>query len=656
MHKSSITLLIATLPFVSCGGNSSLPQGNSTGSVDSQNWTAPEEVAESFLRALQSQDDEALHAALTPAARSFFEDADEGFTFSPEDLVSFQLGESIVHGTEADVPAQLRVDGEEQDLKIKTRRGAQGWRVYGVAGEIAPGAEFTMDFEHVGDLMQGIEDELTTAFETAFDEAFADWNAGPSPEELALSRERFEALVAVDPSQGENGWQIDVRVNGRSALDALGDLLVDLGLRVDSSGCQDALATPIELELDGVSHIQAVERIAAAVDLYPIYPELSAQGFGSNAAWDSDQPAERAADASAPALRFAQGTRPRPIAFSGPFLIEIPDLQENAPRPTGEITVAVRALGLDARLLALQGRMEEHLELTSVTSARDEELRSEPDTHFWITPEFQAGYWTAELSADLRHLLRGVEELSLTGVVHLPIPVQVATVSWKGGEAGPKEVDGLRIELSEWGQQTRFSITGSSKLKGHASVQFSPLDQAGAPMAIQSESSYGYGDSLSADLMTEGAPASLDMKIVGVEKHGFPFAIENVPLQRYEEAPEGLEPLQFDGSHPVLAHFTKFLSRGEMPKFELRVDNRSNKNVTEVQASFVYLDAQGAELSDFPQTLSGDFDFDSDVSILAAPRAEVVREAVAFFCPPEARSIRVEVERVAFDDGTSWEK
>ncbi len=125
----------------------------------------------------------------------------------------------------------------------------------------------------------------------------------PLPPYNAITREEFDAC-----------WQTSLTADGESAGELLSQLTDECGFAMDDQPqFAEALETPVNFEMSGVSRLQIIEEICSQVGLYPRY--------------------------RLDRFALAAGPRPYPIAFAGPFLVEVRELQENPPHGTGMITL-----------------------------------------------------------------------------------------------------------------------------------------------------------------------------------------------------------------------------------------------------------------------------------------------------------------------------
>ena len=240
----------------------------------------------------------------------------------------------------------------------------------------------------------------------------------------------------------------------------------------------------------------------------------------------------------------------------------------------------------------------------------------------------------------------------MEGSVHLTIPTWVISSRFEAGEPATKKAGDLLLTRKDWGESTSLEITGAPDAEA-VSVRLAPEGAGGEPMGTIYSDSSGWGDTVTANLQTPEAPAAVALKICTVTSLEYPFTLAGVPLARHAEQPAELTPLSFTGETPIAIEFVRFTERGDFPKVELRIANTSNKVVQNANATFVYLNAAGSELEDFPHMLTGEFDFEGQKP-LADAGAAVTQETQAAFAPADTASLRFRIDQVTFVDGSEW--
>ena len=615
-------------------------------------------VAHAFFTASVEGDVETFESLLTAKARAGMQAGDGGFDLTGN-VGSFEVGDAILAKDTAEVPVQATIEGDSQKMRLCMRHEEDAWRVYGFRVELDENNSMMIDLESMAEMFS----EMESAMQVAFEESFENMRRGGSPEEIRAKHESFNSLRAVSVQEHDAAWQIDVSVKGLPAAEVLEEILSGTGLGFDASEVPETLAQPVDLELSAVSRLEAVERTCRQVGLHPVYPDISTPfaiadslAEGVTAMVEGAVPDLASEVEFAPAganITFEEGLRP--VAFAGPFLIEVVELQEDPPHATGALTLGVRALGLDTGLLAFQSEMVETLTVGSIVDSNGESLTADDMSSFLGVPQVSGSQMVDMTTFDLRNLLRSASELSVNGSVHLTLPRSVEPLSWAADEEEPRQVGDWTVSRQEWGESTRFTLTGSEKDLAILQVRYSALDAVGQPLGVLWTDSTAWGEELNTGLSTAEAPGSVELKLCKTAELEYAFELEGVSLQRWQEQPEALATLEFNGSEPLELEFQAFTKRDEnFPEIELSIFNASNKDAVEAFVNFVYLDPEGNELESFPHTLTGEFTFEGTTP-LAAPGETIKQATVAHFMPPGTTDVRIEILKVTFVDASEWE-
>lgn len=678
------------------------PASAQTAAVESAASDAsPEDVARSSMEATQAGDQEGFEALLTQKARDGLNAGDgenSRFKMHDDKLDEYTVGEATIEGEEATVPVDAVEDGKPQNMKFKMRREDEQWRIYGVAMSLgendgAP-VEFTLDFEKMGQMMesmvQGMVEGLGDGLQESFQSSIQQSMSGTSDEQLTEDRTRYEALRSVAEDEVREGWVNAVSFEGVTFADALADLAEGLGLSLHVGDHEEALSQSVSVSLAGISRLEAIEAISASAGLYPIYPEPELQMgvFGeamvqalasgmeamftstdSAISFDGLGDAEPAQDEAieepeketipANAIQLSAGPRPYPVAFMGPFMIEIEEIEESVPHAKGEIAFEVRAIGLNESVLAMLSQLSESTRFDRIEDAQGRSL-IKPDVHYMSSGKIEGATYTDGFRIDLLNLIREVEEIHMfQGVQDLPLPINVEEVEFSDLTVGAsQQVGDFQIVLKKTGTYSQFEISWPEESAEEIKVLCLPFNAAGEQIGIvyQSADSWFPGKA-QASVNSSEAPASIKMKIVTESKNlEFPFEIQSIPLKRYAEMPEKIQDLDF-GPHPepLSLELVSIVERDpSFSKIEIRLMNHSNKDATSVFADFVYLDSTGAKLEDFPHTIAGAFSFEGE-PILVEKGQTAEQETTAFQMHEKTQSIEFKLHHVEFVDGTRWE-
>lgn len=257
-------------------------------------------------------------------------------------------------------------------------------------------------------------------------------------------------------------------------------------------------------------------------------------------------------------------------------------------------------------------------------------------------------------SEDLTSLLRGVEAIdSIEGKVTISIPTEVHELVFTPDRLDRQTVAGLEVNLKKLDTQCEMTVRGANA--DSLVVTWSPMIDTQTPMGVQHQSSYFFDETLEASLSLPAVPQALHVKLLETQTFSFPFELEDLPLQKYEQQPEARQELHFEGDTPVTFEFVAFQERdSDFPKVTLTTHNHTNKDIQSVQARFVYFDSLDNEIKDSYTTMQSQ-QFSMEPTPMVRAGEPTTGDHAAFFMPPETQYVRVTLSGVDFMDGTSWQ-
>lgn len=642
-------LLLASSALPACSSDEATPQ--STSSTQSAPAQDPEQVTSTFMSAMMDDDRSTVLACLTSAAAKAFE-GQAGFQMNGDDLESFELGAVTYDGELAEVSATTQQKGHEQEMLMLLRKENERWSIWGASIPIGDGS-FTIDFERIDDELdslgqqigEGIGEAFAEGMQAAFSDFETNWEQGGSLEEIADERAFFESLHGISLEEHDAAWQVEVSSSGealKTAATCIEALLEGTGLQADFGGYEEQIKREVELELSAVSRLEAIERVAGAVDLHPLWPSVNSNGW-----FGEDEP-------PTPTLTFGSGERPLPVSFVGPFLIEATELVENTPQPTGNLRLTLRSLGLAPGLARFQEDLWGLMQPGSLRDADGNALNDEGISYL-SSPERFESYMTYSINMDMTGLLRGVEEIESTpGKIKLSLPTQVHAVSIAQADDS-KDTDFGTLEIQGWGESTSLQIKGED-LEGLVVLR-SPRRGDDSPLGMQHSSAFGWSNQIDITLSCPEAPAVVDLKICEVEELFYEFQLPAIALREFDQRPARLEALKFEGKAPISFQLNGPLTfENGMAQAPMSIRNHGNKEVQLVQVEFDYRDSAGTSLETFTQTMTGGYDFNAGRSLPLAPAHGTQEQEVhAAFAPEATTSIRFDVQLVEFCDGSTWE-
>ena len=620
--------------------------GQSASMVPSLNGptASPDQVAEGFLTAMQRDDAAKVKGFLTTKARQALND-DEGFQFNGGDVESFEVGQPEINGGSASVPVQVTEKGQTQNMTLKMRQDGGQWRIHGFGVSMGGSAEFTIDLEGMDEMMnelgEAMAEELGQAMTEGFEQAMADMENGGSAEEIAAQRARYDATVSTTGSQFEDQWLWTGDVEDRPASAALTAILSGTGLELDAGAHKGLLRQKVSVPSGTLSRVQAIEAVCRQAGVYPVYPD-------NTVLWSHE--------GGPLPLQVNAGARPYPVAFAGPYLVEVSELEEEVPNATGNIRLNLYAVGLPESVHSLMvDNMFQFASLAKVASATGHPLNAEEGMSYYSSAEVHGGLTVQSLSFRLKNLLRSVEHIALIqGSLRVVLPEVVRETRWDGRKSGQWTDQGLQVEVGKSGDFDEFTVIAEGLETDNARVLYAPEDASGQPLGVTSSSNSNMQGRMTVAFQTPRPTANAGLKVVQTRAIDYTFQLKNVPLKHHAQMPARLERLSFgDYKRPLDARFGKMLETGNMPRVTVEVKNHSNKDVKSVQANFVYMDAGGNVLEEFPHTLTGAYDMDGQKPVAKKGELATV-ETHAFFMPDGTRRIRVDVTDVEFVDLSEW--
>jgi hypothetical protein len=637
-----------------------------------------ESVAKGFLSATRGQDRETAETFLTPKARTGF----AKFTKSDRHAglllgAIYRLGEPSVTGDTAVVAATLREAGKEQAIRIKLRRVARRWGVFAVVARFVPDdpkSEIVVDFEDPDSAFEQVfgrrPADLAKAMERDFqdqrDQAAKDSAAGkPGRDELAV-----EGLDSISRTQFEASWKIDLEVKDRPAGEVLRELAKAADLSLETTPIQDrALANPVALALRRISRHQAIEEVARAVGLSAVYAEFPVSPESS--------PGTPSVQTT---LRFRPQGGARPVAFAGPFRIELAEVREDVPYATGMIALRVIGMGLSPTVLnELQKQQPHGLKRVEAVDAREHSLVDDGST----APGMQsmsmrhAQVFDRMTWVPLKGLLRQVATMTIVrGTVIAPLPARVETVRFDKLLAGEtRRVGDMQITLKAIDDRRSngflLTLEGSPVASrdprrqswiGIDRMRFVGHDAQNQPLRTISESGFSMGNaSWTTHLQVAGSSTSLVVKAITEEQEvPYDFRFENIPLPAHGSMPERIEPAEFAGHEaPVTVEFVSLGGKAPFQTAQLRVTNHSNKDIRMLGLKLNYLAADGQRLGGWDNldehgAMSSARRGGAAKAVLVAKSSKSVIEVNAPFLKDGTQTIAVTVCTVGFADAESW--
>ena len=489
-----------------------------------------------------------------------------------------------------------------------------------------------------GALLDEMASELGSSMQAAFDEQMRTQALGGTPEQIVAQRDLYDQAQVLAQVDAEAGWMAPETLAGGTYTEVLEGLLEGSQLALDPGHWAEHADQTCPTKITGLTRAQALEQVAQSLDLVPVYPDSNP--------WDH----------STPILTFEKGPRRLPVAFSGPFVIEITKLTEGVPYGSGQIRVAARGLGLPAAMQCANHSMDEWFRIDAVRDKDGNNLAANPDMRMLSQPQYVGGILQVETEMDLTGLLQSVEEIAeLSGSVHLQFPIQVNSAEFIQMQPTKKVVGGLEVQLSKAGVENRLTVDLGESLNEKVEVMWAPSNFEGEPLGLVHQSSFGFQNSLDASMTTSEKPHVLGIKLLQTESARMEFTLPAIPLAQSQEQPSAVKALKFEPAQPVSVVFVEFVKRdSDFPEVSLRSVNHCNKDVQSAQVELSYLNDKNKTIKEMFTTINAPFDGGATGPLVRSGESVITTE-MAFFMPKEAVSVQVRVIQVEFMDRTRWE-
>jgi hypothetical protein len=628
---------------------------NPAGPSPVQDRDAIRDVGQRFLEATKTNDS-SWHALLTDKAREQVS-KEKGFQPTGSAQVrpgmTTQVGEPAITGDTARVTVTMREAGKQQQMVLNLRRQGTDWRIRGLEMEVVPGKPFLpMDFEDPGKMMAAIfgkaPDEMFKDITADMNKRFEESMKGnPTADDLAN-----EALKPLDRSAFDATWKGDLAVEGKPAATVLRELAKAFDIQLEIPPAQEkALAGAITLKLDGRSRYDRLEAVSREAGFYPVYADGFANPIGARG------------------VSLKQLPRPYPVAFAGPFLVEVAELTEYVPHATGLLDLRVIATGLSPAMLKDLGRGMDSLVITQVVDAMGRDLhdRSRRDTgRVWRNI---LGVYDRTFGVPLKNLLRDVTAIrTLRGKLRLPLPTRMDSIRFEPPRAGAVQKAGdVEVKLTTFRQaemtmngkkypQQTFSISVKGARPGQLKVI--AYDAAKKLRGVSAQGYVGSDRQGQANYTILGEPpAALVVKVLSTEHVEYDFHTGDVPLASAAGMPEKLTPAAFPGhDKPVTLEFVRTMKDGVITKAQFRLTNHADRAIRSVHLKLDYHDAAGKRVGGWNNVehSAPAKPEQKELPLLVAKSSTATIEVQAPFLPGNVSTIKVVPTRVVFADATEW--
>ena len=217
----------------------------------------------------------------------------------------------------------------------------------------------------------------------------------------------------------QTAWRVSADYQDHTAISALEDVAEKCGLTIyDQTKFADTLKQNVTVKLEDVSPLEVIEAICSQVNLHPRY--------------------------RAGQIALTEGPRTLPVAFAGPFLIEVTQTHEYVPNAFAKVSFQCFAAGLPtaatSRLVGLYAGSDEApdkitFQVPSLKGSDGSELNSKLRGFF----PAEASKSTVEFGSVVEavNLLRAVTSIAeFDGSISWSFPTKLQTVAVKSLEKG----------------------------------------------------------------------------------------------------------------------------------------------------------------------------------------------------------------------------
>ncbi len=509
--------------------------------------------------------------------------------------------------------------------------------VSGVSTSTSDGAKPPNTQQMGEEMAQALANSVGESMQAAFDEQAAIYAQGGTPEEIAQGRELYTATETIPESDFLSSFVVSESTDGRSCMEVLHSLAENAGMGLDTTSFGDGAVEPPDFEIQGMSKIGAVERIAAQIGLVPVYPEAYTWGDESST------------------LSFTKEPRTTPTTLAGPFLIQVGQLDEQPPHAVGTLQLTAHAIGMPEAALLANDSMFETFTIGEVQSNVGEDLRSRPDMRRLSTPQCNGSMVTISSEVELKGLLANISSIdSVDGILRIKRPSNVTDLSFESLSPGLRKVGGFSVTLKEVGTNTSMKVRTDSD--ADVVVAWAPDKINGDPLGILNSNSFGFDKTIDANMTTPETPHQLAAKLVETEPWEVPFELTGISFTRASEQPTEIAALEFDHAQPVSVVFVEFKDRtADFPEVLLRTVSHANKDARTLHIKMIYLNDDNKEIKNSFTSLTPGYNMEPKVPkpFVKAGAIETTTQP-AFFMPEETVSVQISVREVEFMDGSVW--
>ncbi|GAB5444022.1 MAG: hypothetical protein Fues2KO_43710 [Fuerstiella sp.] len=429
-------------------------------------------------------------------------------------------------------------------------------------------------------------------------------------------------------------WQTSASFSEVVAADALANVAAEAGLKLfEQPELAETLQQKVSVDLQNVSRLQVIEAICEQVGLYPRYKLKT--------------------------VAFAEGPRPYPVTFAGPFAVYVEEVELHVPYPTGRLTLTMFAAGLPTPMVSQMANLNTVTNEESADSitlslngvSHDGNPLTRKNVMYGAMRQASESTIMFSRSYELINLLQDVENIDpIKGSVTWPFPTKIDVLKFAElkpdteAKAGDAMLKLIRAGTGD-NPQLRVQVEGVDC----RSVNLVARNEQGEALSNNFHSASDFGSQAFVEVMVEGSPATLEAQIVAAsDRATFDYEMPAIPLPDHEQMPAELTELSIEGPSPLTFDQVKVKQDGQFRKILANATNQTNKPIHQILVKMDYIDDDGTVLKDFQHSQQGN-------RILLEAGASDEVEITAFFMPEEATNAKLRPAEIGFADGTRWQ-
>ena len=332
------------------------------------------------------------------------------------------------------------------------------------------------------------------------------------------------------------------------------------------------------------------------------------------------------------------------------------------------MSLTVFGADIDQGVFELLGETGDPFQVETMEDRNENSLLRSVTHGMRFSPYGKGAFFRMDRTVHLKNLLRHVSEIRVfSGKMTFQLPAAILQGEFQFENDGEKTTESLGpLSVVSWRKAKEIFVEfhGPSSVLGNRMAKYAPADDRGEPVFVSTtghnwmivEGSDQPGE-VSAQISLSRPAASVACKFASrVESVEIPFSVKSLALPSPELMPETLPPLEHPGfDKPVSLEFVE-MDRSDpyFAKARIRLVNHSNKDISRIEAKFVYLDDRENEINEFPHQMEGAETLEGR-ELFVAEGQTAEKRVTAFFLPENTADVAFRIDRVEFMDASVWE-